>query len=174
MNSFAELMTEHREWSLRNFGPHTAVDPLEGLIEELGELAHARVKGRQGIRGTPADFIEKEKDAIGDIVVFLADYTTCRGMTPKHDWTLQTPQEPSRPGPPTAQRAMLGLARGVGELAGAEMDNMDDQWALNEILDWLVHYCNAREFDLKSIVTETWATVSKRDWTKNKLNGVSQ
>jgi len=50
---------------------------LLGLIEELGELAHSHLKEQQGIR-TSEDHVAKAKDAIGDIVIFLADYCNAR------------------------------------------------------------------------------------------------
>lgn len=52
-------------------------------MEELGELCHAHLKQEQGIRGTAAQHEAKAKDAIGDILIYLADYTAGRG------WDLQ-------------------------------------------------------------------------------------
>ena len=43
-----------------------------GVMEEAGELAHAHLKEHQGIRAD--DFKAKKEDAIGDIIIFLADY----------------------------------------------------------------------------------------------------
>ncbi len=47
-------------------------------MEELGELTHSHLKGEQGIR-TDENHEENAKDAIGDIVVFMADYCQSRG-----------------------------------------------------------------------------------------------
>lgn len=70
------LQTEAREWQKKNFGlDRPAHWPLIGVVEELGELAHAHLKREQGIR-LNEDHIAKAKDAVGDIVVFLADYCT--------------------------------------------------------------------------------------------------
>jgi NTP pyrophosphatase (non-canonical NTP hydrolase) len=55
--------------------------PLLGSVEELGELAHAHLKGEQGIRLTPEEVVEKKKDAIGDVLVYLAHYMYLERMS---------------------------------------------------------------------------------------------
>lgn len=103
--TFDQLQTEVGAWAQRNFGDQPADNPLLGVVEEVGELAHAVLKRKQGIRGTDEQHLAAERDAIGDILIYLADY------------------------------------------------------------------CGRRGFTLDAIVTDTWATVSKRDWTKNKQTG---
>lgn len=73
------LQDEQRSWSLRNFGEHPAWQPLLGAVEELGELAHAHLKEAQGIR-LHENHAEMAKDAIADIVIYLADYCSVRGF----------------------------------------------------------------------------------------------
>lgn len=58
-----------------------AYRPLLGIVEELGELAHAHLKGEQGIRLTPEQVLEKKKDAVGDLFVYAADYCNRNGLT---------------------------------------------------------------------------------------------
>jgi NTP pyrophosphatase (non-canonical NTP hydrolase) len=77
-----EIQSEAREWSQRNFGNQPSYHLLLGVLEELGELAHAHLKQSQGIR-TNEDHLEGEKDAIGDLVIYLINYCTTRG------WDLQ-------------------------------------------------------------------------------------
>ena len=84
MLTFRQLQEEHREWAYRNFGGN--INPalsLLGVMEELGELAHAHLKGVQHIRGTTEEHNAAAKDAIGDCIIFLSDYTSRRG------WDLQ-------------------------------------------------------------------------------------
>jgi NTP pyrophosphatase (non-canonical NTP hydrolase) len=69
-----QLQDEVGEWSCRNFPNNEPIDPLLGLVEEVGELAHAVLKARQGIRGTPQEHYDAMVDAVGDIVVYLADF----------------------------------------------------------------------------------------------------
>lgn len=54
--------------------------PLLGIVEEVGELAHAHLKQAQGIRGTAAEHTVKKKDAVGDVLVYLADYCSREGF----------------------------------------------------------------------------------------------
>src|SRR5260370_35804177 len=71
-----ELQQEVAIWADKNFKYRERHQQLLGVIEEVGELAHAHLKNEQRIRGqedilkTAADKI----DAIGDIVIYLADY----------------------------------------------------------------------------------------------------
>jgi NTP pyrophosphatase (non-canonical NTP hydrolase) len=99
--NFDQLQHEVREWSDRNFGNETPLNSVKnvlGIIEECGELAaedpsvavalmvvlgnlsHSHLKELQGIRGTAAEHQAKIKDAVGDIIVYLADYCGSRGF----------------------------------------------------------------------------------------------
>lgn len=65
----------------------TLVEDLRlGVIEEVGELAHALLKRRQGIRGMGADqvFADARDDAIGDILVYYIQL--CTALDTKVSW----------------------------------------------------------------------------------------
>lgn len=79
MKSLNEMQDEQYEWSMRNFGPQSAMLPLLGVVEELGELAHAVLKREQGIR-KDENHLHNEKDAIGDVCIYLMDYCNRRGF----------------------------------------------------------------------------------------------
>lgn len=72
--NFARLQREVSEWSRRNFPTRDPNNAFTGMVEELGELAHARLKARQGIRGTAEEHRAAEIDAIGDMLIYMADY----------------------------------------------------------------------------------------------------
>ena len=80
MVSLKQLQRESKEWQLRNFGEHPGWQPLMGAVEELGELAHAHLKNEQGIRGTRDEHKLAKVDAIGDIIIYLADYCNQEGI----------------------------------------------------------------------------------------------
>lgn len=63
-------------WSRKNFKDQPSYRPLLGIVEEVGELSHAHLKGEQGIRHTPEEIHALKIDAVGDIIVYLADYCT--------------------------------------------------------------------------------------------------
>lgn len=67
-----QIQEQAREWRARNFPDHTLEDQLIGMTEELGELAHAVLKHKQGIRGfeDPVKYEAAVMDAIGDLFIF--------------------------------------------------------------------------------------------------------
>jgi NTP pyrophosphatase (non-canonical NTP hydrolase) len=72
-----ELQREHKLWLDYNFPKQKAHQPLLGLVEEVGELAHAHLKFEQGIReGTETlqEILALKADAVGDIFIYLMSY----------------------------------------------------------------------------------------------------
>ena len=78
-----ELQDEQREWVKHNFPNRTNYHPLLGAVEEVGELCHAHLKHEQGIRGFEDihTFKQYAEDAIGDIIIFLADYCSANDLS---------------------------------------------------------------------------------------------
>jgi NTP pyrophosphatase (non-canonical NTP hydrolase) len=67
-----EVQNQSRAWRAEAY-PETRNIELQalGVCEEAGELAHAVLKYKQGIRGYDRDKTRKEvADAIGDIVIY--------------------------------------------------------------------------------------------------------
>jgi len=75
-----QLQEDALTWEKQNFGDVPSWHALLGVQEEVGELAHAHLKGVEGIRLTPEQVREKKIDAIGDIVVFLGLYAALEGI----------------------------------------------------------------------------------------------
>ena len=75
-----ELQSQVAAWSRKNFGDQPSYRPLLGVVEEVGELCHAHLKGEQGIRHTAAELVAMQKDAVGDIVIYLLDYCEREGI----------------------------------------------------------------------------------------------
>jgi NTP pyrophosphatase (non-canonical NTP hydrolase) len=79
------LQEAQLKWEAHNFPNEAGVHALGwrgvlGIMEEAGELAHAHLKGVQGIRHTPQEITNLKLDAIGDIVVYLAKYCNHEGF----------------------------------------------------------------------------------------------
>jgi len=74
-----QLQSENAVWSLKNFGTQPYWHPMLGVVEEVGELSHSLLKLEQGIRGDHAKHEEEAMDAVGDIVVYLANLCNIRG-----------------------------------------------------------------------------------------------
>lgn len=76
-----EIREEVGQWSKENFGEQPSVNPLRGINEEMGELVHSTLKRDQGIReGEEGVGDEAEKDAIGDMFIYLCDYSYREGI----------------------------------------------------------------------------------------------
>lgn len=76
---------EIRLWSKHNFPAETAITNLLGVVEEVGELAHAELKGTMGVREGVS--LDSCKDAVGDILIFLMSY--CNQKEVSMDYILQ-------------------------------------------------------------------------------------
>lgn len=73
------LQKQQKKWAIKNFGEIPSWQPLIGVVEEIGELAHSYLKRAQGIRNNE-DHNAGIRDAIGDIVVYLADFCNREGI----------------------------------------------------------------------------------------------
>ena len=69
------------DWQKKNFGEPIPHQALLGLSEEVGELCHAHLKGEQKISHTPEKVVHMKKDAVGDIVIFLANYCNSQNFS---------------------------------------------------------------------------------------------
>jgi NTP pyrophosphatase (non-canonical NTP hydrolase) len=72
VDTLSTVQRESREWRAQAY-PETRNIELQalGVCEEAGELAHAVLKNKQGIRGYDRDKTRKEvADAIGDIMIY--------------------------------------------------------------------------------------------------------
>lgn len=147
--TYEQLQKEQAEWSLRNFGPHPVEHPLLGMIEELGELAHAHLKGLQGIRHTPEEILAMKKDACADFMIFLSDYFTCRNRTMQDKVDFAVTELSF--GPSTIDNMLYFLA----------------------VRDWhmliaaLAAYAESEGFDLHEETFRVWEEVKQRNWRKD-------
>lgn len=72
---------EFQEWQEYNFGKGEISDMIHGMSEEIGEMNHAYLKGKNKIRGmTPELAKEKMADAFADTVVFGIQAMTALGL----------------------------------------------------------------------------------------------
>lgn len=82
MGLLAELQSDTQIWREKNFPPEHRTPELQtlGVCEEAGELAHAVLKMRQGIRGTHEQHIAAIEDAAGDITIYLCGLFSNLGL----------------------------------------------------------------------------------------------
>jgi NTP pyrophosphatase (non-canonical NTP hydrolase) len=77
---FEQLQLEQELWQEMNFPNSGIHECFYGVVEEIGELSHALLKMDQGIRGTKQEHTAEAKDAVGDIVIYLAGLCNKRGI----------------------------------------------------------------------------------------------
>jgi NTP pyrophosphatase (non-canonical NTP hydrolase) len=80
-------------------------------------------------------------------------------------------------------RCLLGAMEELGELAHAHLKAEQSirgtakeheaagKDAVADTIIYLADYCCARGWDLDAIITETWQTVSRRDWKADPVEG---
>lgn len=181
MFTLRQLQQEQAEWVKFNFPNRHQLMPLMGIIEELGELAHAQLKGEQGIRYTPEVVMAKKVDAIGDILVYTSDYCSALGLD-LEECIMNYGFEPTREGidryfvPPwTPAKALTMIARRVGEISQAyhpEMTGTDraSAHAIGGMTMMLSAYCRLSNIDMLSAVETTWSRVKQRNWIANPID----
>ena len=77
--NLTRLQCEVGEWARKNFPHAKPHQPLLGIQEEAGELAHSHLKMEQGIR-VNEDHQAAKADAIGDLLIFAAHYCELNGL----------------------------------------------------------------------------------------------
>lgn len=176
---------EIREWSSRNFPNNTPYEPLQGMGEELGEMKHAFLKMRQGIRGSAEEHLAALRDGFGDFLIFFLDYSW------RDDWEVADVVVPDwrRYGSREEHRRWGSLARHIGllevwyeerfeiEASGEASDvvrseyHAGGRYLIQRVLVDLFDAAYGFDLDLLEILEETWADVKKRNWVVNKATG---
>lgn len=152
------LSEEVGDWSDENFGEQPADNPLIGAGEEAGELTTCVLKRAQGIADSDKyeDRIsdEEEKDAVADIVIYLAD------LLAKYD----TDPEPADDG----VRYLVEFFAEFGHLCEDIYVRRSEDEVTRDVeilIKTLRSFCDSRGYDFEKEVEETWEDVSGRDWT---------
>lgn len=170
-----EIQEDLKEWSENNFGSDRDPElPLLGIVEEVGELAHAQLKSIQKIRGTPEEHEEAKKDAVGDIVIFLLDWCFLSDVSVGE---LETEEDrlPDAIYVTDPTDIVLDIATASGRLTGAHLDEdeEDEELSAGYILLLLRAYCMVQDWDFRGIVENTWEEVKQRDWVNNPRTGTN-
>lgn len=183
MKTLIEIQEEQHAWSLKNFGPHGMQDPADGIVEEVGELHHAVLKARQGIRGTPEELEKKEKDALADIVIYVLDLISVAGYKADQDklgkqvnMLLNNLNAVTgfKPSPLNIEVALTYLRTQMVNHASMVAVRVFDERpgpvfsACESLVATLILYAQLKGWDLLQILNETWEQVSQRDWTKKE------
>jgi NTP pyrophosphatase (non-canonical NTP hydrolase) len=175
-----QLKIEVGEWASRNFEEH---NPLLGIIEEVGELAHCFLKRSQKIRGfdNPKIFEEHTKDAIGDIGIYAAHFAYIYNLR----FNLDEIQDlhirnymVERKSKTNLNHAILSLIFNItqidpdkGFIPIGDQPYHDIQASFGFVLWNVINIAFSEGFDTVSIVVDTWESVRQRDWKANQHTG---
>ena len=154
--TYDQLQMEQKEWSVVNFGTHPEWHPRLGMLEEIGELAHAHLKSAQGIRGTPEEHLAAKVDAVADIVIFLSDYCTCRGWHLAEEVAVAR-KTPLPDGNYPPWELIEACTRGLNNPRG--------------LIRLLTRYCALEGVDMDAAVFTTWEKVKQRNWKAHREAG---
>lgn len=178
------LQAEQAEWSARNFGPHEAWQPLLGMIEEVGELAHAHLatdnllpraalyaahlavycgkiahhvlKAHQGIRGAASEHGEGALDGAARLHMVLWGEVEASGKADEIRRRIAEIRNTDGDGPVLKRQTM------------AERED-----ALADVTVYAADYATSSGFNYGKTVAYVWAKVKQRDWAKDKALGVT-
>lgn len=166
-----QLIKERDEWIAHNFPNPQIPNPQEsilGVIEEVGELAHAHLKGLQNIRGTQEEHDANAKDAIGDATVYLLGVLSYHNTVPGDSLPQHVVNRFD-----SAQGCIIQASKWTGTLRLVS-DLPDPRVIANRagrVVGALRAYCLIRGWDYESIVHSVWNKVKKRDWIANPQDG---
>lgn len=170
MLTWYELLSQQKEWSDRNFGanrpPHW---PLLGLMEEVGEYAHAQLKMEQGIRGTVDEHLAAQRDAVADIVIFFCDAINTQGIPPQAVFGPEVPIEEF-----AARHYMPGVTvfRVLPFLTKICTGEVPDVIDYRNFLVYVIGLLGDPTGSIfAELVESTWARVRARDWKKDSKTG---
>jgi NTP pyrophosphatase (non-canonical NTP hydrolase) len=158
MIDLTNIQSEVGEWARRNFPNATPQMAWLGVIEEVGELAHAVLKFRQGIRGTAEEHRAAMRDAVADATIFALHYRELK----KHAPLVIEPDHVVIA--PTLERWVMAAACEAGTIAPRDRHSAD-------LIKTLAVSETVAGFDFLSALEETWAEVRKRDWITFPKNG---
>lgn len=161
-SDYEQLVAQRNPWIAHNFPDTDPAETYVGVVEELGELAHAHLKQRQSIRGSHEEHIANGKDAIGDMIVYLLGCMNEAGMPRVFS------AHPFQPQDELDNDFIFRLAIAVGGLVGRK-----SVYDIEQVIRYCEEYCHMRGWDYEAIVRETWAEVSKRDWIKFPGDGLT-
>lgn len=164
------LQEEHKPWADSNFGERPSWQPLLGMVEELGELEEA-INYSEVTNSSDAI-----ADAIGDTMVFMADFSTGMGFDLGEivkDFLTNCEFIQGR----TYTMAVGMLAHSFLKMSqGIRGTREEHETAMKSCLGQLYcclsdvasYRCNKH---IMFIVEETWNVVKQRNWNKNKATG---
>lgn len=160
-----EIQSELKVWTEYNFGKQTPDIAILGMIEELGELSHAILKEKQGIR--QSDFLADKKDAIADLTIYALNYLN--SIDGKYDRKL-----PKAFLTNVEALQVISCYISTLDIELNTIENFTDTHNCNYIICLIEGLCNVNSIGFLTTVNEVWEQVKLRDWKKYPNNGITE
>lgn len=177
------IQSEQVEWVNKNFSDRQDWNPALGLIEELGELAHAVLKDVQNVR-IDQDHFEGRKDSVGDIMIYMSDFCTAMGIGLASVVEADQKNTTFIVGAEYLKIFDLNKCLSAILVRYTQIINRDDNTTdgylklrlllfqeIGRFVNELRAYCMSANIDFFLTVEKTWDKVKLRDWTKNNRSG---
>lgn len=179
-----QLITEIGAWSIQNFDYLDIVG--YGILEELGEWAHAQLKFKQKIRKgsklSVEDFQLKfradTKDALADCMIFLLNWCFVKEVVLSIDEAVQHIANADKS--KQDQLVSIGLIlSALSQIFILQETNFSDDPIMRRpyaqrIFNNLAMMCHLNGWNFIKVLSNTWEEVSKRDWRKFPKDGLTE
>lgn len=176
------LMQEHHlAWETGNFGPQPIWVPLNGVVEEAGELFRSYLKIFQGIRGDVSKHKHDAKDAVGDILVFTLSYCTKMGLKMADILKERGPfsSAPVDEVWTPHQDGLFAIQKAVYRLVEAHIEGLDIEEVKARVYGLMValQVFSDKFLDGTHALDHmfmAWDEVKRREWKVNPWNGTTE
>lgn len=151
-----KIQREADVWQREQFGVRPAYEMQLGIIEEIGELAHAELKSMQGIRGTKEELLAKAANAVGDIAIYAVQNLTLHDVEFEELdlWEIQ--------GVKTPHVCITYLCRNATAIALAN-NRFATLNATGNLFSFLAGYCKLKGLNLQDELEKVWNEVKQRN-----------
>lgn len=163
-------------WGRENFGEQPATNPFLGTAEEFGELVEYLLTEDVQAGST------EELDAIGDVLVFFADYCSRHGISYQDAANQRAAVELETSCDSIESLCVeITMSRGnqayslLKQLQGIRLERDGvgkeaDEKALAHTLCAIESFATARGYTLDDAVEEAWGEVKEREWDSSYTN----
>lgn len=160
-----------KEWSARNFPNNQPHHPLLGMVEEWSEY----VSARRGFYNAVRDDDRKKhsddmRDAVGDILIYAADYSWRNGLVFMFDYSASDHVQPLHETLGKLSHYHLKLEQGIRYPAPEA--KVQKQAKLNAVISGVAFLC-AGSIDPWQQLEVTWNKVKERNWARNPMRAAT-
>lgn len=188
--NFATLQRDVGQWSECNFGAQDPINPLIGVIEEIGEICANKIEAcdlfghteatdgastlmrMSAMLGIAAMAILKRRQGIrGTRQEHIAGELNALKALADFAHTRAARLETALYGSEIQRLAQEAVVEKIDWTALTEEQRKEEQDGIADIDIFMSDYCHRNHHDRQEVVETVWGKVRARDWKKNPENG---